>query len=161
MPECEFIKRDGLRCGQPGVRGGVVCRKHTHSMGYKMCEGTCGKTVSLRHGRPKCSKCAPRAAKRHSDARLKAASPSTHKGTIVRLVDMLGDIETKKQELEDVIDDTADLIINPEMFRKLPNSHKVALASALELIQLGSDIEQDELEDDATAVAAELELYGR
>ena len=74
MPDCDFIKRDGTQCKEPGVRGGTICRRHKNSVGYKICEGVCGKVVSMRHGRPKCTKCDPLNAKRQSDANLKARS---------------------------------------------------------------------------------------
>lgn len=68
---CEFMKRDTKLCGAkipcnlsaaPSV-GPPLCWRHKGAVPYLMCAANCGKVVSSRHGRSKCSKCDPNGAK--------------------------------------------------------------------------------------------------
>lgn len=75
MPTCEYLKRNAAVCGEPGVRGGVLCRRHQHSIAYVMCASGCGKVVSSKHNRPSCTKCQPPPDKRRIAAGPTAIDP--------------------------------------------------------------------------------------
>lgn len=76
-----------------------------------------------------------------------AVSSGTHKGTIIRLVEEKSDVETKKRDMEEVLDD-ADLIADPAKFRMLSLADRRLLAAALERGELESSSEDDETEEE-------------
>jgi hypothetical protein len=57
MPHCTYLKRNATICWAPGFAGGEKCADHIASIPYVMCANGCGRVVSTKHGRPKCTTC--------------------------------------------------------------------------------------------------------